>query len=187
VVSFGHAPSADGFPKRYELHYQLKKMDVDGAVVQVQFGCVNFHLKHYEGDGAKLTLAIKNKRFAGWTQALFHFEVPLLRSPIRGKCVFALCSSMIPLDFLTEPSFECVDDDSSNVGFIHAADLIDGRDTIEEYLVYGMFRLLANFGFAEIAYGETPVSKMVLPLPRFPLARLQGESNDLFWQGWNLA
>jgi hypothetical protein len=41
-----------------------------------------------------------------------------------------------------------------------------------------MFPLSANFGFAEIADCETPVLKVILPLPEFPLARLSGESND---------
>jgi hypothetical protein len=33
VVSFRGVSSIDGFVKRYELHYQLKKMTVDGAEV----------------------------------------------------------------------------------------------------------------------------------------------------------
>jgi hypothetical protein len=65
VVSFGGVPSADGFAKRYELHYQLKRMDVDGAVVQAQYGCINFHAKRYRGDRAMLMLAIKNKCSVG--------------------------------------------------------------------------------------------------------------------------
>jgi hypothetical protein len=61
VISFGGVPSADVFAKRYELQYQPKKIDVDEAAMQAQFGCINFHEKHYRGDGAKLTLGIKNK------------------------------------------------------------------------------------------------------------------------------
>jgi hypothetical protein len=61
VVSFRGVPSVDGFTKRYELHYQSKKMDVDGAIMQAQFGCINIHVKHYGGDGARLTVAVKNK------------------------------------------------------------------------------------------------------------------------------
>jgi hypothetical protein len=30
VMSFGSEPSSDGFVKHYELHYQLKKVIVDG-------------------------------------------------------------------------------------------------------------------------------------------------------------
>jgi hypothetical protein len=33
VVSFGGIPTDDGFTKRYELHYQPKKMKVDGAIL----------------------------------------------------------------------------------------------------------------------------------------------------------
>jgi hypothetical protein len=38
VMSFKGVPSADGFAKRYELHYQPRKMEVDGAKVQRQYG-----------------------------------------------------------------------------------------------------------------------------------------------------
>jgi hypothetical protein len=34
VTSFRGVPSADGFTKRYELHYQQRKMDVGGAEMQ---------------------------------------------------------------------------------------------------------------------------------------------------------
>jgi hypothetical protein len=34
VASFGGVLSVNGFAKRYELHYHLKKMNVDGAKVQ---------------------------------------------------------------------------------------------------------------------------------------------------------
>jgi hypothetical protein len=45
VTSFGGVPSANGFTKRYELHYQPRKMEVDGAEVQGQYECLNFHAK----------------------------------------------------------------------------------------------------------------------------------------------
>jgi hypothetical protein len=45
VTSFGSVLSAEGFTKRYKLHYQLRKMDVDGAEVQGQYDCINFHAK----------------------------------------------------------------------------------------------------------------------------------------------
>jgi hypothetical protein len=38
VMSFKGVPSTDGFAKRYELHYQPRKMEVDGAKVQRQYG-----------------------------------------------------------------------------------------------------------------------------------------------------
>jgi hypothetical protein len=61
VDSFGGVPSSSGFAKRYELHYQQKKMNVDRSDVQAQYGCISFHAKHYEGHGVKLMLTIKNK------------------------------------------------------------------------------------------------------------------------------
>jgi hypothetical protein len=60
VTSFGGVPSAEGFAKRYELHYQPRKMDVDGAEVYGQYGCINFHVKR-RSQRAKLIVAVKNK------------------------------------------------------------------------------------------------------------------------------
>jgi hypothetical protein len=87
---------------------------------------------------------------------------------------------MAPLDLLTDPSFECVDDDSGDLTFVHVTSLVDGQDTVEEYLACGMFLLWAGFGFTEIADGDTPVSEVTLPLPQFHLAKLQGEGDAHF-------
>jgi hypothetical protein len=65
VMSFGGVPSSDGFMKCYELHYQPKKMEVDGGEMFQQFGYLNFHGRHYQGGEAKLTLTIKNKWSSG--------------------------------------------------------------------------------------------------------------------------
>jgi hypothetical protein len=38
-------PSSDGFARRYELHYQPKKVVVDGFKKYQQFGVINFHAR----------------------------------------------------------------------------------------------------------------------------------------------
>jgi hypothetical protein len=45
MISFSGKPSSDGFVKRYELHYQPKKVEVDGGEKFQQFGCLNFHAR----------------------------------------------------------------------------------------------------------------------------------------------
>jgi hypothetical protein len=45
VLSFGGEPRSDGFTKRYELHYQPKKVAADGFEKFQQFGNINFHGK----------------------------------------------------------------------------------------------------------------------------------------------
>jgi hypothetical protein len=45
VVSFGGEPSSNGFAKRYELHYQPKKVPVNGFMKFQQFNVINFHGK----------------------------------------------------------------------------------------------------------------------------------------------
>jgi hypothetical protein len=83
-------------------------------------------------------------------------------------------------DFSTDPPFDCADDDSSDAAFVHATSLIDGRGTVEQYLACGMFPLSASFGFGEIVEGETSVSKITLPLPEFPLTKVEGECDAHF-------
>jgi hypothetical protein len=117
VASFGGIPSTDGFTKRYELHFQPKKVVVNRAEVRAQYGCINFHTKHYGAHGAKLTVDSKKKWAGGWTREWFLCKVPLLRSPgpMRGKVIYALCSSMFALDFSMDPSFECAGNDAEDV------------------------------------------------------------------------
>jgi hypothetical protein len=45
VDSFGGVPSGDAFAKRYELHYQPKKIESDEGALFAQYGCLNFHGK----------------------------------------------------------------------------------------------------------------------------------------------
>jgi hypothetical protein len=58
VTSFGGVPSAKGFTKRYKLHYQPRKVDIDGVDMLGQYGCINFHAKR-GGQWARLTVAVK--------------------------------------------------------------------------------------------------------------------------------
>jgi hypothetical protein len=50
VLSFGGKPSGNGFTKRYEMHYQPKKVDTDGIEKSEQFGCINFHARRGKGE-----------------------------------------------------------------------------------------------------------------------------------------
>jgi hypothetical protein len=59
VGSFGGAPVSNAFVKRYELHYQPKKVETLDVEMVAQYGCLNFHAK-MDG-GPKLSLTIKNK------------------------------------------------------------------------------------------------------------------------------
>jgi hypothetical protein len=76
---------------------------------------------------------------------------------------------MTRLDFVMEPSFECSDDEAGDMAFIKATRTIGGQDTVEEYMAYGLFPLLASFDLGENAEGETLVSKLVEPIQSFLL------------------
>jgi hypothetical protein len=182
VTSFGGVPSAEGFTNRNELHYQPRKIKVDGVEVQGQYGCLNFHVKH-ESQWAKHTVAVMNKWSKAWMQAWFYLKVPLLWSPSlgQGNGIYPLCSYMTGLHFATKPPFECPKGDAGDVDFIKATRSIGSSDAIEEYMACKLFPLLASFGLGEIADGEMPMSKLSLPLLEFPAARLPSEMNDIFW------
>jgi hypothetical protein len=118
VMSFGGKPSSDGFVKRYELHYQSKKIVVDGFERFQQFSIINSHSRR--GGEAMLTSAIKNKWSAGWMKVWFYYKVPLHVCPQGGKSVHALRSDMSALKFHTKPSLNCPDDDLSDKAFVWA-------------------------------------------------------------------
>jgi hypothetical protein len=88
---------------------------------------------------------------------------------------------MTRLDFVMEPSFQCPDDKAGEVAFIKATSAIGGQDAVEEYMACGHFPLSVSFSLGEIAEGETPVSKLAVPLAEFPVARHPEETNDDFW------
>jgi hypothetical protein len=127
VTSFEGVRSAQGFAKRYELHYQPMKMEVDRVEVQGQYRCISFHVKR-GSQRVKLTIAIKNRWSGACTQAWFYCKVPLLwiLSPERSKGIFALHSYMTALEFATDPPFECPDDDAGDLAFNKATRSIGG-------------------------------------------------------------
>jgi hypothetical protein len=57
----------------------------------------------------------------------------------------------------------------------------------EEFMACGLYPLLASFGLGEVVDRETPVSKLCLLLPKFPIVRLPDETNDHFYARVELA
>jgi hypothetical protein len=166
VLSFGGEPSIDGFYKRYEFHYWPKKVAVDGFEKFQQFGVINFHAKR--GGKAGLTPGIKNKLSAGWTKAWFYYEVSLHVCHWGGKFVHALHSHMSSLNFHTKPSIESSGEDLSDDAFVWASRNIGGRDAVEEFVSCSVWPLAGGVSFEHVKVALTPVSKLKVPLPRFP-------------------
>jgi hypothetical protein len=173
VTSFGGVLSAEGFAKRYELHYQPRKMDVDDVEMVGQYGCINFQAKR-ETQRSKLIVAVKNKWIVSWPQEWFYCKVSLIRSPSprRDKGVYALHSYMATLCYISDPPSACANDDASDGAFEWATRTISGRDAVEEYLANVLLPLLVGFGLGEVTERETPMSKLSVPSTEYPVARL---------------
>jgi hypothetical protein len=54
-----------------------------------------------------------------------------------------------------------------DAAFVKATKFIGGRDDVEEYLACGMHPLSTSVSFDWVANGETLVSRLKLPLPKF--------------------
>jgi hypothetical protein len=178
VLSFGREPSSDGFAKHCELHYQSKKVIVDGFEKFQQFDAINFHARR--GGEAGLTLAIKNKWSTGWMRAWFYCKVPLHACQQGGKSIYALRLHMSTLKFHTKPSIENSGEDLSNDAFIWASKSIGGWDVVEEFVSCGVWPLAAGVSFKHVKVGLTPISKLKVPLPRFPLSHEDDEDDAGF-------
>jgi hypothetical protein len=178
VLTFGGKPSGDGFGKHYELDYQQKKVDADGVEKFQQFGCINFHA--WQGVGAKLTPAIKNKWSVGWTKAWFYCKVPTHMCAQGGEAMYHLHSHMCSLDFRTEPPFHCHNNNSVDAAFVRATKFIRGRDAVEEFVACGMHPLAIVVGFDKVATLMTPASRLRVPLPKYEAVHKDDEDNVQF-------
>jgi hypothetical protein len=178
MLSFGGEPSSNGFAKHYELHYQSKKVVVDGFVKFQQFGVINFHSKR--GGEAGLTPATKNKWSTGWMKAWFYCKVPLHVCPRGGISIHALRSHMSALNFHTKPSIQNSGEDLSDDAFISASRNIEGRDDVEEFVSCGVWPLATIVNFEHVKVDLTPVWKLKVPVPRFPLYREDEEDDTHF-------
>jgi hypothetical protein len=72
---------------------------------------------------------------------------------------------MTPLNYQTEVSSSCSLEDIDFVAFVEATSLIGGCEVVEEFLAYGLWPLGEQFGF-EVDTKESPLSKVVVPMPR---------------------
>jgi hypothetical protein len=70
----------------------------------------------------------------------------------------------------------------NDAAFIPAIVMIRVCDVVEEFLACGMYPLSNGFGFGfrEVCDGKTSMSKVVMPLPKFPVARIEGEDDSQF-------
>jgi hypothetical protein len=147
VLSFGGEHTSDGFTKRSELHYQPKKVPVDGFKKFQQFGVINFHGK--QGGEAGLPPATKNKWSADWTKAWFYCKVPLHPCPQGGKTIHALRSYMSALNFHMKPSIQDSVGDFNDDAFVWACKNIRGRDVVEEFMSCGVWPLSAGVNLSK--------------------------------------
>jgi hypothetical protein len=76
------------------------------------------------------------------------------------------------------PSIENSGEDLSDDAFIWASRNIGGRDALEEFVSCGIWPLAGDVSFKHVKVGLTPVSKLKVPLPIFPLSHEDEEEDD---------
>jgi hypothetical protein len=181
VTSCAGHPTADVFAQHYELHYQNKKIHLEGyeTTLAAQFGCITFHPNSY-GGWVKLTLFVRNKWTSGWDSHWFYCRVPSGQLPdVQGKGSYPLRSTMAPLDYLNDASFECSPEDADVAAFIEATSIIGGRDAMEEFLACGICPLSDSCGF-EVETKETPLSRVVVSMLKVTLSIGVKETESVF-------
>jgi hypothetical protein len=109
---------------------------------------------------------MRNKWTSGWDNNWFYCRVPSEQvADVQGKGNHPLSSTMTPLNYLTDAPFECGPEDTDVVAFVEAASIIEGCDTVEEFLAYGIWPLSENCDF-EVETKQTPLSKFMVPMPK---------------------
>jgi hypothetical protein len=78
---------------------------------------------------------------------------------------------MSALNFCTMPSNWDCGVDLSDDTFVWASRNVSGWDVVEDFVYCGVWLLAADVSFEHVKADLTPVSKLNVPLPRFPLCR----------------
>jgi hypothetical protein len=171
ITSCGGCPITDVFTHHYELHYQHKKIHLEGfkTTFFAQFGCISFHLSRF-GNHLRLTPATRNKWTSGWDGNWFYCRVPLEQKPdSSGQRTYPLGSKMTKMNYLTEVPSSCGLENTNVAAFIEATSLIGGRVVMEEFLASDLWPLGQQFGF-QVERKEPPLSKVLVPMPQITAA-----------------
>jgi hypothetical protein len=95
----------------------------------------------------------------------------------KGSCL--LGSTMTPWNHLPETLSACDPDDTNVAAFVEVTSIIRSHDAIEEFLTCCLWPLSEKFGF-DVEMKETPLSKVVVPMPRVTIVIGAQEPGDEF-------
>jgi hypothetical protein len=149
VTSCGSCPTTNVFAHHYELHYQHKKIHLEGSntTFVAQFECISFHPSRF-WNHSRLTPAMRNKWTSGWDGNWFYYQVPSERKANSlGERTYPLSSMMIKMNYLTEVPYCCHPEDANVTSFVEATSLIGGCDVVGEFLASGLWPFGQQFGF----------------------------------------
>jgi hypothetical protein len=74
----------------------------------------------------------------------------------------------------------CLEDDPNDWAFVHATTTIGGRNTVEEFMASGMWPLSIDSDLGKVVEAEVLLSKIVVPLPKFVVAKPDDEGDEQF-------
>jgi hypothetical protein len=97
---------------------------------------------------------------SGWDGNWFFCRVPLEQMvDVWGKRNYLMSSTMIPLNYLMEVTFECGSGDTDVAAFTRAASIFGARNAAEEFFACSMWPLSEKFGF-KVDRRETPYRRL---------------------------
>jgi hypothetical protein len=121
---------------------------------------------------------MRDKWTSSWDGSWFYCRVPMeQKADVRGKGSYPLSSMMTRLNYLTETP--CGLEDANFAAFIEATSIIGGHDAVEEFLTSGLWPLSEKFGF-KVVMKESPLSKVMVPMPQFDTVIRTEEPGDKF-------
>jgi hypothetical protein len=97
----------------------------------------------------------------------------------QDKKTYPLSSQMTPLYHEMDVSSSCGPEDADFATFIEVTSLIGSRDAAEEFLASGLWPLGRHFGFS-METKESPLSKVIVPMPQIGTAIREQESGAKF-------
>ena len=146
VTSYGGQPSVEVFAKNYCLHWQKRKI---GSKI-AQFGSCTFTPRTgmTSAEVVELVPCARNK-WGNWYDYWFYVSGGEVKD-LPGLPAAVMCSH----SYVAFPPFVVVEDNSDEGALRYAARMSSGRDLVDEFIGYGVWRMAGHW--AKYALARCP-------------------------------
>lgn len=145
MVSYGGSPDIEVFTRHFILHYQPRRMKLNGVEHDYNDGLHNFKPRRREN--CNLMHCSKNKWSSGWADCWFYYKVRGVDVAANDatRTVFPLSYRLVDSNHVTHPSFSSRGSKANEKVYCNVYFYWSSRDFVEEFCAADMLPLAKSF------------------------------------------